>query len=156
MSWPLTQLPRVPGGALILPRKHKARTQAYCRDVSWAFTEIKYLFENTWSGSRDGGRRERLLEALCSIERFFHLKTEIKHPPCGYVAEKELCCWFSYLDFSRRWRQSCKWKWFEITNAWNPLLRYYMTDSNLQHHTAKSVQDERFDSLWKIYDTSSH
>lgn len=155
MSWPLTQLPRVPGGALILPRKHKARTQAYCRDVSWAFPEIKYLFENTWSGSRDGGRRERLLEALRSIERFFHLKTEIKHRPFGNIAEKELCCWFSYLDFSRGWRQSCKWKQFEITNAWNPLLSSYMTASNFQHHTATSVQDDRFDSLQKIYYISS-
>lgn len=39
-----------------------------------------------------GGREERLLETLWSIERFFHLKTEMKHPPFGYVAEKELCC----------------------------------------------------------------
>jgi len=39
-----------------------------------------------------GGRGERLLETLCSIERFFQLKTEMKHTPFGYVAGKELCC----------------------------------------------------------------
>lgn len=51
MSWPLTQLPRIPGGVLILPRKHKEKVQAYCVDVSRAFTEIKYLSENTWKES---------------------------------------------------------------------------------------------------------